>query len=102
MYEGYTYEELCKHAGGGGGKGGTAPAQVAPMQTTTSGANIANLLGGQSERYDEKEALDKEVAVNTKKMGTRGLQIPLDATSSATAAAGTGKTSSPQTTGVNI
>jgi len=78
-YEGYTYEEVCKYAGGGGGKGATPPAQAAPMQTTTSGANIANLLGGQSERYDEKEALDKEAAVNTKKMGTRGLQIPLDA-----------------------
>ena len=75
----------------GGGKGAPAtPETPKPVSTTTS---IGNQLEGQAETADS-DTIDKESAVDKKKLGTRGLQIPLTAPSTATVA--------PATTGIQV
>jgi len=67
---------------GGGGKGQVAAEAPKPMQTTTS---IGNQLDAQANTFDEG-AVDKEKSVDKKRMGTRGLQIPMTSTQTSTAA----------------
>ena len=114
-FDGLTREEAFASAGGGSALGGflgggvgsllggigdlfgedtTGGDQtVAPtkMETTTS-------VGGQLSKSKEADtdATSGESAVNKKKLGTRGLQIPLTSSSSNTTA------SSPSSTGVQL
>jgi len=114
-FDGLTREEAFAAAGGssalGGFLGGTAGSLlgsigdlfsgdttggdqiVAPtkMETTTS-------VGGQLSKAKEAntDATSGESAVNKKKLGTRGLQIPLTSSTSNTTA------SSPSSTGVQL
>jgi hypothetical protein len=86
-YEGYTYEGLCAAAGGGGGgkSGGDQTAAVLPTNTVTDVGDI-----GKSDKTVEEVSPISEDAVDVKKMGTRGLQIPLTSTHSTPTAATTG------------
>ena len=77
--------------GAGGSKGKVAPQAVAPITTTSS---IGNKLSAQGSTFNEG-AVDKEKSVDKKKLGTRGLQIPMAATQSNTK-------STPATTGVQL
>ena len=72
--------------GGGGGKaGGQQTAVASPMNTTTDIGDI-----GKSSKQVEETSTITESAVDKKKLGTRGLQIPLASDKSAPTAADTG------------
>ena len=58
---------------GGGKSGGGATAAPAPVMTTTS---IGNILDTAGETLKEDDKATK--AIDKKKLGTRGLQIPLE------------------------
>ena len=90
-YVGYTKEEAEALAGGGGKSGGGQTYTPRPMNTTTS---VGNLLDAKAETYSDKDK-KKADTIDKKKLGTRGLQIPLVAKKSTTVA-------SPSTTGVQI
>ena len=84
-YDGYTYDEVCEAAGGGGGgKGGGQQQQTPdPIQTTTS---IGNQLTNTDATFEAGDEEKKRAGVDKKKLGTRGLQIPLATPKSNTAA----------------
>ncbi len=85
QYEGYTVNELEASAGGGGGKsGGTQTLPAPPIQTTTT---IGSQLDAQATTFDEDES--KLDSVDKAKLGTRGLQIPLNSPTSTTKSAAT-------------
>ena len=92
-YVGDTKEEAEALAGGGGKSGGGQTYEPKPMNTTTS---VGNLLDVQPETYTDKDE-KKADTVSKKKLGTRGLQIPLEANKSTTT-----KPATPSTTGVQI
>ncbi len=82
QYEGYTLEGLSKAAGGGGGKSGGGETAIAPpVQTRTS---VGTQLDTKPAEFDETDVTSD--AVEKKKMGTRGLQIPLVSEGTTTAA----------------
>ena len=76
-----------------GGKSGKVKAET-PMDIITN-TGIGGQLSGTSKTFDDTKS--KEDSINKKKMGTRGLQIPLVADTSTTEVA-----SSAPTTGVQI
>ena len=84
-YDGYTYDEVCEAAGGGGGKGGGGSQVQAPdpIHTTTS---IGNQLTNTDTTFEAGDTEKKRAGVDKKKLGTRGLQIPLATPTSNTAA----------------
>jgi len=68
--------------GGGGGKsGGQQTMAAAPIQTR---ASVGNQLDIQTPAFEEETVTEE--TVDKKKMGTRGLQIPLTSGTSTTAA----------------
>ena len=72
--------------GGGGGKtGGKQTAMTAPVETVTDIGDI-----GKSNKTVDEASIAAESAVDKKKMGTRGLQIPMNSAQSAPTAATTG------------
>ena len=76
----------------GSGKTPTVEAiEPIPVNTTT---NIGSQLDTQVETFDDTKI--KEDAVDKKKLGTRGLQIPLEAPTSTT------QTNTPANTGLQI
>lgn len=86
--------------GGGGKSGGTTVVEAEDppdMYTNTSASTISNLLGGAAENFDEKDAVESSTKVSKKKLGTRGLQIPL--AKGSTAPTGT---PTPASIGVNV
>lgn len=86
-YDGYTYAELCAAAGGGGKSGQVAPQAPTAMNTKTA---VGSQLDAPEELLEE-DSEEEITAIEKKKMGTRGLQIPLADTQSTTvSAAGTG------------
>ena len=90
-YEGYTYDELCAAAGGGGGgKSGGGAVQQAPAMTTTTTLGSDLELG--VKELDNADVVSED-AVDIKKKGTRGLQIPLTKDNT---------TSTPANTGVQV
>jgi len=67
-------EEYEAGGGAGGGKSGGGETQAPlPIRTTTS---VGSALDATARTFEE-ESSDKTDAVDKKKMGTRGLQIPL-------------------------
>jgi hypothetical protein len=77
----------------GGGKGTVKAETPKPITTTTS---IGSALDAAATTFDEG-AVDKEKSIDKKRMGTRGLQIPMTSTKSSTL---TG--TSPASTGVQV
>jgi hypothetical protein len=75
----------------GGGKGGSEPQTIQPVQTIT---DFESKLEGPGATLTDKETSDREEAVATKRKGVRGLRIPLNSSKSTT-------TPSPGSTGVN-
>ena len=75
----------------GGGKGNVAPEAAPAMQTTTNVGEMEDPV----EKTFEGDSIDTEKAIDKKKMGTRGLQIPLAADKSTTS-------DTASTTGVQI
>ena len=73
--------------GGGGKSGGGATDRAAPMITETGGTNE---LEASAKTAEGTDTIDTEKAVDKKRMGTRGLQIPMNSTQSAATAATTG------------
>lgn len=76
---------------GGGKSGGGATAAPTSMMTTTS---IGDSLSGKTPTFEDTTA--SESGVDKKKMGTRGLRIPLAAEESTT------KEPSASTTGIQL
>ena len=64
---------------GGGKSGGDQVTLPTPMNTTT---NIGNQLDAAPQTLDESKR--REDAIDTKKLGTRGLRIPLQTDTSTT------------------
>lgn len=79
----------------GGGKSAPAPEVAAPIQTTTA---VGNALGATPQTLDPEADIKKEKTVDKKKLGARGLQIPLAAESSTTKVT----TPSPASTGITL
>jgi hypothetical protein len=91
-YDGLTYDELCQMAGGGGKSPTVEAVAPPPIQTTT---DIGSQLDTQVATLDEsKEKID---SIDKKKLGTRGLQIPLQSTQSTT-----NTQSTPASTGLQV
>ena len=65
----------------GGGKSGGGQTEVAPPISTTTA--VGSALDAPQETFEEEDKLDK---VETKKLGTRGLRIPLGNTTPTTQA----------------
>jgi hypothetical protein len=87
MYEGYTYDEVCKYAGGG--KSGKVAAEAPKAFQSITGIGVES---GAPKTMEDTST--KENTIATKRMGTRGLQIPLASTASTTA--------TPANTGVQV
>jgi hypothetical protein len=85
LYKKLIGEVPMVYNGGGGKSGGTQTAMPAPINTTTP-------IGGQLDA--PTETLDTDTTgvddIDKKKMGTRGLQIPLASEKSTPTAATTG------------
>jgi hypothetical protein len=79
IYEGYTYKELCI-AGGGGAKSMPSPETPQAMVTSTS---VGDLLEAPPQTLKAVDTV-KIDAIDRKKLGTRGLQIPLQSSTSDT------------------
>jgi hypothetical protein len=73
-------------------KGGDQVETPQSMRTETS---VGNKLDAVGSTYNPDEEENKRGAVNRKRLGTRGLQIPLTTTESTT-------TSTPSTTGIQL
>ena len=91
-YDGLTYDELCSMAGGGGKDAQVTPIVPQPINTQTSAGSQLDI---QVPTLDDSKI--KENAVDKKKLGTRGLQIPLEAPTSTT-----NTESTPASTGLQI
>ena len=78
IYEGYTYKELC--IAGGGAKSMPAPETPQAMVTSTS---VGDLLEAPPQTLKAVDTV-KIDAIDRKKLGTRGLQIPLQSSTSDT------------------
>ena len=76
----------------GGGKGGSSePEVISPIQTIS---DVGGLPEGSIDTYTEDEDKKKEESVAKKRLGARGLRIPLKSTKSTT--------NTPSQTGLNI
>jgi hypothetical protein len=91
-YDGLTYDELCEMAGGGGKAPVIETVAPPPIQTKT---DIGSQLDTQVATLDESDK--KMDSIDKKKLGTRGLQIPLESTQSNTTT-----TSTPASTGLQV
>ena len=70
----------------GGGKGGSEPEVIRPIETSSE---VGNLPEGSVETLSEEETKNKEEAVAKKRLGARGLRIPLKSNQSTTTTAST-------------
>lgn len=66
---------------GGSSKGTVAPEIAKPISTVTE---IGSQLSGEAQTFTEEEAMESDKTISKKKMGTRGLQIPMTAPTSNT------------------